>query len=100
MCSSAGGVNRQSYSGQWLLAQHHPPPSFRSKRERHAERPCVQRCSTRGSSMSEPEETYDDKRARELERLLRELAARISELDSRGELLRYAGELTKRIGDI
>ena len=50
--------------------------------------------------MSEPEETYDDKRARKLEELLRELAARIGELDARGELLRYAGELTKRIGDI
>ncbi|MDB4910274.1 MAG: hypothetical protein JWO39_1097 [Gemmatimonadetes bacterium] len=50
--------------------------------------------------MSEPEETYDDKRARKLEALLRELAARIGELDERGELLRYAGELTKRIGDI
>ena len=50
--------------------------------------------------MSEPEETYDDKRARKLEALLRELAARIGELDARGELLRYAGELTKRIGDI
>lgn len=55
---------------------------------------------TRGSSMSEPEETYDDKRARRLEGLLRELAARIGELDARGELLRFAGELTKRIGDI
>ncbi len=50
--------------------------------------------------MSEPEETYDDRRARELESLLRELASRITELDRRGELLGYAGELTKRIGDI
>jgi len=50
--------------------------------------------------MSESEETYDDKRARMLEILLRELAARIGELDGRGELLRYAGKLTKRIGDI
>jgi hypothetical protein len=50
--------------------------------------------------MSESEETYDDKRARKLEALLRELAARIGELDGRGELLRNAGELTKRIGDI
>ena len=50
--------------------------------------------------MSEPEETYDDKRARKLEALLRELAARIGELDARGELLHFAGELTKRIGDI
>ena len=50
--------------------------------------------------MAESEETYDDKRARMLEILLRELAARIGKLDGRGELLRYAGELTKRIGDI
>lgn len=50
--------------------------------------------------MSESEETYDDKRARMLEALLRELAARIGELDGCGELLRHAGELTKRIGDI
>ncbi|HJR62241.1 MAG TPA: hypothetical protein VJ803_00965 [Gemmatimonadaceae bacterium] len=50
--------------------------------------------------MSEPEQTYDDGRARNLEQLLRELAARIVELDSRGELLDHAGELTKAIGDI
>ncbi len=46
------------------------------------------------------EETYDDTRARNLERLLRGLAARIEELDGRGELLRHAGELTQLIGDV
>jgi hypothetical protein len=46
------------------------------------------------------EETYDEGRARNLEALLRALAARIQELDARGELLPYAGELTKLIGDV
>ena len=50
--------------------------------------------------MSEPEQTYDDARARNLEQLLRALAARIVELDERGQLLAHAGELTKLIGDI
>jgi hypothetical protein len=50
--------------------------------------------------MSESEQTYDDGRARNLEALLRALAARIAELDARGELLRHAGELMKLIGDI
>jgi hypothetical protein len=50
--------------------------------------------------MSEPEQTYDEGRARNLESLLKALAARIGELDARGELLRHAGELTQRIGDI
>jgi hypothetical protein len=46
------------------------------------------------------EQTYDEKRARRLEEMLRALAERIRELDARGELLRHAGELTKRIGDV
>ena len=50
--------------------------------------------------MSESEQTYDDGRARNLEELLRALAARIAELDAQGELLRHAGELMKLIGDI
>ena len=50
--------------------------------------------------MSDSEQTYDDGRARNLEALLRALAARIAELDARGELLRHAGELMKLIGDI
>ena len=50
--------------------------------------------------MSDSEQTYDDGRARNLEALLRALAARIAELDAQGELLRHAGELMKLIGDI
>jgi hypothetical protein len=46
------------------------------------------------------DQTYDHKRARRLEEMLRALAARIQELDAREELLRHAGELTQRIGDI
>jgi hypothetical protein len=46
------------------------------------------------------DQTYDEKRARRLEELLRTLAARIRELDERGELLRHAGELTQQIGDV
>jgi hypothetical protein len=46
------------------------------------------------------EQTYDDGRARNLEAMLRALAARISELEERGSLLRHAGELMRLIGDI
>jgi hypothetical protein len=47
-----------------------------------------------------PEQTYDDGRARNLEAMLRSLAARILELEQRGELLQHANELMQRIGDV
>lgn len=47
-----------------------------------------------------PEQTYDEGRARNLEALLRALAARIGELDAQGRLLDQAGELMKLIGDV
>jgi len=50
--------------------------------------------------MSQPEQTYDEGRARNLEALLRALAARIQELDREGRLLEQAGELMKLTGDI
>ena len=50
--------------------------------------------------MSEPEQTYDEGRARNLEALLRALAERILELDREGRLLKEAGELMKLTGDI
>ena len=50
--------------------------------------------------MSEPEQTYDEGRARNLEALLRALATRILELDREGRLLDQAGELMKLTGDI
>lgn len=50
--------------------------------------------------MSQPEQTYDEGRARNLEALLVALAARIGELHASGELLRHAGELNKLIGDV
>ena len=50
--------------------------------------------------MSQPEETYDEGRARNLEALLRALAERIRELDGQGRLLKEAGELMKLIGDV
>ena len=50
--------------------------------------------------MSESEQTYDEGRARNLEALLRALAARILELDASGQLLPNAGELMKLIGDV
>jgi uncharacterized protein (DUF934 family) len=50
--------------------------------------------------MSEQEQTYDDGRARNLEELLRALAARIGELDRQGQLLEQAGELMRLIGDV
>lgn len=50
--------------------------------------------------MSQPEETYDEGRARNLEALLRALAERIRELDGQGRLLNEAGELMKLIGDV
>jgi len=37
------------------------------------------------------DETYGEERARNLEGLLRQLAARIVEMDARGELLMQAG---------
>jgi hypothetical protein len=50
--------------------------------------------------MSEPEQTYDEGRARNLEALLRALAQRILDLDRNGRLLSEAGELMKLIGDV
>jgi hypothetical protein len=50
--------------------------------------------------MSQPEETYDEGRARNLEQLLRDLARRIMELDQEGRLLEQAGELMKLTGDV
>ena len=50
--------------------------------------------------MTDPEQTYDEERARNLEALLRALAGRIQELDREGRLLAQAGELMKLIGDI
>jgi hypothetical protein len=50
--------------------------------------------------MSEPEQTYGEGRARDLEALLRALAERILELDRQGRLLQEAAELMKLTGDI
>jgi hypothetical protein len=50
--------------------------------------------------MSQPEQTYDEGRARNLEALLRALAERILELDRDGRLLEQAGELMKLTGDV
>lgn len=50
--------------------------------------------------MSQPEQTYDEGRARNLEALLRALANRILELDGEGKLLEQAGELMKLTGDV
>jgi hypothetical protein len=50
--------------------------------------------------MSQPEQTYDEGRARNLEALLRALAQRILELDRDGRLLEQAGELMKLTGDV
>ena len=46
------------------------------------------------------DQTYDDGRARNLERLLRALADRIRELDAEGRLLANPAELTRLIGDV
>jgi hypothetical protein len=46
------------------------------------------------------DQTYDEKRARRLEEMLRALAARIQELDANGDMLRHASELIQRIGDV
>ncbi len=50
--------------------------------------------------MSQPEETYDEGRARNLEALLRALAQRIMGLDREGRLLNQAGELMQLTGDV
>ena len=49
---------------------------------------------------NQPEQTYDEGRARNLEALLRALAERIQELDAQGRLLSQAGELMRLIGDV
>jgi hypothetical protein len=49
---------------------------------------------------NQPEQTYDEGRARNLEALLRALAQRIQELDAEGRLLSQAGELMRLIGDV
>ena len=50
--------------------------------------------------MPEPEQTYDEGRARNLTALLLALAERITTLHAEGHLLRQAGELTRLIGDV
>src|SRR3954466_14808955 len=50
--------------------------------------------------MSEPEQTYDEGRARNLEELLRTLGRRLLELDQQGRLLDGAAELMKLTGDV
>lgn len=50
--------------------------------------------------MSQPEQTYDEGRARNLEALLRALARRIQELDGEGRLLEQAAGLMKLTGDV
>jgi hypothetical protein len=50
--------------------------------------------------MSDQEQTYDEGRKRNLEKLLVALADRIRELDATGELLKHASELTRLIGDV
>src|SRR3954469_3177064 len=47
----------------------------------------------------QPEQTYDEERARKLEALRRSLAGRTSELEAEGRLLNQAGELMLLIGD-
>jgi len=49
---------------------------------------------------NQPEQTYDEGRAKNLEALLRALAARIVELDAHGRLLNEAVELMRLIGDV
>ena len=46
------------------------------------------------------EETYDAKRAQNLEALLVSLSARITELSASGQLLRHASELVQLIGHV
>ncbi len=50
--------------------------------------------------MADGEQTYNDARARQLERMLLALADRIRELGDRGELLERAPELMRLVGDI
>lgn len=46
------------------------------------------------------EQTYDEARARNLERMLLALAERIQTLAARGELLPQAAELMRLVGDV
>jgi hypothetical protein len=47
-----------------------------------------------------PDETYDEGRARTLQRLLRALSERIRDLDARGALLANTAELMRLVGDV
>lgn len=48
----------------------------------------------------QPEQTYDEGRSKNLEALLRALAARITELDAQGRLLDDANALMRLVGDV
>ena len=50
--------------------------------------------------MSDPEQTYDRARARNLEALLVAAAERIQALQASGALLQHAGELNRLLGDV
>ncbi len=52
------------------------------------------------SDSSDSDQTYDAKRARNLEALLVALATRITALHGEGVLLRHAGELMRLLGDV
>jgi hypothetical protein len=67
---------------------------------RHLIRPDFEAAPYMADKSNQPEQTYDEGRARDLEALLRALAERIRELDAEGRLLSQAGELMRLIGDV
>jgi hypothetical protein len=65
-----------------------------------AGRPTVLAFYLDGRAVQMSDQTYDEKRARRLEEMLRALVVRIQELDANGEMLRHASELIQRIGEV
>jgi hypothetical protein len=72
----------------------------RSALDSPAGRPTVLAFYLDGRAVPMSDQTYDEKRARRLEEMLRALVGRIQELDANGEMLRHASELIQRIGEV
>ena len=93
MCRNArAGVALTLRARSAALPLKWPLSTFRHQLLHHSTRRTV------FSSMAD--ETYGEERARNLEALLRNLAARIVEMDARGDLLKQASELARLIGDV
>jgi hypothetical protein len=96
---ASGGAERRRV---WVLGLWGMPLGYGDQRRVVATKTTVCFSGSRhfSSLPTMSDETYDAARARNLEALLRDLAARIQELDRQGLLLDQAGELMRLIGDV